>query len=80
MTFTHSWAKQKGQSLIEQAVAIRRPRRPDRLAHHTTQRRDAIDLEVAPHRQDSNRRASGSRPRGRIIDAEAERRCADQAP
>ena len=90
-----------GQSLIEQAVAIRVDREDlDRLAHTKTQRRDAIDVEVALPRGDSElpagvaRRDAGrghpTRPpparrrpaaaRGRIIDAEAERRCADQAP
>ena len=43
-----------GQSLIEQAVAIRVDREDlDRLAHTKTQRRDAIDVEVALHRRDS---------------------------
>lgn len=88
-----------GQSLIEQAVAIRVDREDlDRLAHTKTQRRDAIDVEVALHRRDSelhegearrderrgqtirtpSERLRAAAARGRIIDAEAERRRADR--
>jgi hypothetical protein len=98
---THDGAQAKDQSLIEQAVAISVDREDlDRLAHAKTQQRDAIDLEVALHRRDSElhegearrdeRRGRTGRAQtgrleaaaahGRIIDAEAERRCADQAP
>jgi hypothetical protein len=78
------------QSLIE----------PERLAHAEPQQGDAIDLEVALHRRDSElhegearryerrgqtgraqtERLQAAAARGRIIDAEAERRRADQAP
>ena len=63
-----------GQSLIEQAVAIRVDREDlDRLAHTKTQRRGQTV-------RTPSERLRAAAARGRIIDAEAERRCADQAP
>jgi ANTAR domain len=95
-------ARSSGAALVEVARSVvgglTLP--SDRLAQAKTRRREAIDLEVALHRRDSElhegearryerrgqpgraqtERLQAAAARGRIIDAEAERRRADQAP
>ena len=84
---------------VQAAIAHQSLIESDRLAH-AEQRREAIDVEVALHRRDSDlhegearryerrgqpgraqtERLQAAAARGRIIDAEAERRRVDQAP
>jgi hypothetical protein len=95
-------ARSSGCPLVQMARAVvgGAPLPSERLAQAKGQRREATDLEVAGHRQDSElhegaarryeRRGQAGRAqterlqaaaaRGRIIDAEAERRRADQQP
>jgi ANTAR domain len=95
-------ARSSGCALVEVARAVvgGAPLPSDRLAQAKAQRREATDLEVAEHRQDSElhegaarryeRRGQAGRAqterlqaaaaRGRILDAEAERRRADRQP
>jgi hypothetical protein len=85
---------------MARAVVAGAPLPSDRLAQAREQRREATDLEVRVHRQDSElhegaarryerrghpgraqtERLQAAAARGRIIDAEAERRRADKAP
>jgi ANTAR domain len=95
-------ARSSGCTLVQMARAVvgGAPLPSERLAQAKGQRREATDLEVAGHRQDSElhegaarryeRRGQAGRAqterlqaaaaRGRIIDAEAERRRADREP